>query len=252
LASNVSSHVFHETVTTVVRAIGQGWPAVDTDEALLRLGDGDPVHGTLVQPTQAGHPTAVLVIAGSGGGDQFSTATARALAAEGFPALGVGYFKVPGTPDQLRDIRLEYLADAASTLRARCPAATRTVLLGASRGSEAAFLLACHRPDIADAVVGVVPANEAFAHGWTLDGHDLTGPIPLERYDRPVLLLSAAEDEIWPSSTMAADLAQRRDAAGQPVLHHDEPGATHAISAIGPDHPGPWSVLLSFLRRLTD
>jgi hypothetical protein len=48
---------------------------------------------------------------------------------------------------------------------------------------------------------------------------------------------------------MAADLAERRRAAGTPVVHHDEPGATHAMSALGPDHEGPWAALLSFLRQ---
>ena len=224
---------------------------VQIDEALLRIPD-DLVHGTLVRPIadQEASAVAVLVIAGSGGGDRFSTATARALAREGFPALGLGYFKVPGTPDELKAIPLEYVADAAATLRARCSQSTATVLLGASRGSEAAFALACRRPDVADAVVGVVPANEAFVQGWTLDGHDITGPIPIEDFEKPVLLVSAAEDEIWPSSTMARDVAERRRAAGQPVVHHDEPAATHAISVHGPEHPGPWAVLLSFLRRL--
>ena len=239
--SAVSSHVFQETVTTVATTTRMSH--VPTEEQ-LRI-PNDPVHGTLVHADgPSPSPTAVLVVAGSGGGDRFSTAIARSLAAAGFAALGLGYFKVPGRPDKLEDIELGYFVTAAAELRARTNA-TRIVGLGSSRGSEAVFLTAEHF----DALVGVVPANEAYA-GWDGSGISVPafGPIELERYDGPVLLLSAADDEIWPSPTMAADLAERRRRAGRPVVHHDEPGATHALSVIGPDHPGAWKVLLDFLR----
>jgi hypothetical protein len=49
---------------------------------------------------------------------------------------------------------------------------------------------------------------------------------------------------------MAADLAERRRTAGLPVVLHDEPGATHAMSVLGPEHPRPWAALLDFLRQL--
>ena len=73
---------------------------------------------------------------------------ARMLAAHGYPALAVAYFGVPGLPQNLSAILLEYFERALGWLAAQPgvdPA--RLVVLGGSRGSEAAELLAVHDPD---------------------------------------------------------------------------------------------------------
>ena len=54
----------------------------------FRLPLRDPLHGTLFRDPSRRDEIGVVVIAGSGGGDQVANALARALAAEGFPSLG--------------------------------------------------------------------------------------------------------------------------------------------------------------------
>jgi hypothetical protein len=53
---------------------------------------------------------AVMVIGGSGGGEDILTA--QALAMTGYPALALGYFQEPGLPKCLCDIPLGYFARA--------------------------------------------------------------------------------------------------------------------------------------------
>jgi dienelactone hydrolase len=211
----------------------------------------DAVHGTFFRPADTGRATTAIVIGGTGGGDAVSSGMARAFAKAGFAALGLGYFKVPGRPDDLRDIELEYFVDAVNCVRTRFDAGAVT-LVGSSRGSEAALLVASHFPDVVDAVVGIVPANVAFGSwppggaGWTLDGQPVpaaTSPtlpppeecvIPVERIADPMLLVSAGKDEIWPSTSMASAVAERRRSLGRPCLHVDLASASHAVSFIAP------------------
>jgi dienelactone hydrolase len=232
----------------------------------LRLPD-DPVHGTFVRDAASGGDVAVVVIAGSGGGDAISVALAHALAREGIPSLGLGYFKVPGRPDDLADIDLEYLIGAVDVVRSRLSPDDAVVLLGSSRGSEAAQLLAIHRPGLVQGVVALVPADAAFGSwppggtAWTLDGAPVApGELPVERIDVPMLLVSAGSDEIWPSSAMAGAIAERRGAHGQPTIHLDYPDATHALSFVAPaPGAGPadaaarsdaWPRVLDFVRGI--
>ena len=221
-----------------------------TGHERLRL-PADDVHGTYFAPREP-RRCGVVVIAGSGGGDVASTGMARALAEAGFPSLGLGYFKVPGGPDELRDIPLEYFARAVEALRARLTAGSPVVALGSSRGSEAALLLASHFAGAVDGVVAVVPADAAFGSwppggaAWTLAGEPLppaTAPgtdhpadvaIPIERFGGPTLLVSAGADEVWPSAAMASALEARLAQAARPGVHLTYPEATHALSFVAP------------------
>lgn len=207
----------------------------------LRL-PSDPVHANVVRPPSGSERgAAVVVISGSGGGDAMSTGMARALADARFPALGLGYFKVPGRPDDLRDIAVEYVVDAVAALRARCSTAA-VVLLGASRGSEAAMLVASHHPDLVQGVIGLVPADKAFGSwppggaGWTIGGRPVTpeSDLEIERFGGPVLLVSAGQDEVWPSAAMAQVLEARLAGAARPCRHLTYPEATHALSYLAP------------------
>ncbi len=54
--------------------------------------------------------------------------------------------------------------------------------------------------------------------------------IPVERIEAPLLLLSGADDEMWPASEMAAAVIQRRQEHGiQTDRHIDYPRAGHFI-----------------------
>jgi dienelactone hydrolase len=102
------------------------------------------------------------------------------------------------------------------------------VVLGMSRGSEAAMLTAIHTPVRVDAVLAAVPGNVVAgglppgAPAWLLDGQPLpsvdhAGPdceradalIPAELIPGPVLLIAAGADRVWPSAPMARALSRR-------------------------------------------
>jgi len=97
-----------------------------------------PVHGTLFLPDRPS--VAVLVMGGSGGSEP--SYVGEALARAGIGALSVAYFGRPGLPGQLRDIALEYFLAALRVLQERLAPGVPLVVLGMSRGSEAALLTA--------------------------------------------------------------------------------------------------------------
>ena len=216
-----------------------------------------PVHGTLFLPAAAAPSAAVLVIGGSGGREP--SYVSEALAGEGFAALSVAYFARERLPAQLRGIRLEYFMSALEILQSEVPpAATPIVVLGLSRGSEAAMLAAIHASIRVRAVVATVPGN-LVAGGlppggpaWLLDGRPLpyvdhAGPecenadalIPVERVPGPVLLVAAEADQVWPSADMARALSRRLHAHGDPHGHAvlSYPQAGHSLGYLLPDLP---------------
>ena len=137
-----------------------------------------PVHGTLFLPPDAS--AAVLLIGGSGGSEP--SYVGSALAAEGIAALSVAYFGRPGLPGQLRGIELEYFFSALALLGSVSGAGVPLVVLGMSRGSEAAMLTTIHsglRVSGVSGVVATVPGNVVAGSwppggpAWLLDGRAL-------------------------------------------------------------------------------
>jgi dienelactone hydrolase len=208
-----------------------------------------PVHGTLFVPVSAGYPAAVLLIGGSGGSEP--SYAGQALAGEGIAAMSVAYFARPGLPGQLRGIHLEYFFSALEILRDELPSpAPPIVVLGMSRGSEAAMLTAIHSPVPVRAVVATVPGNLVAGSlppggpAWLLDGQPLpyaghAGPdcenddtlIPVELVPGPVLLIAAGADQVWPSADMARALSRRLHEHGDPHGHTvlEYPKASHSL-----------------------
>jgi len=92
-------------------------------------------------PGHSKHP-AVLEFGGSEGG-LGGLSTASLPASHGYPTLAVAYFHADGLPDSLKNIPLEYFATAARLL-AKQPGVDpeHLIALSASRGTEAALLLA--------------------------------------------------------------------------------------------------------------
>lgn len=78
------------------------------------------IYGSLFLPgdTQVRRHPGVLVFGGSDGG-LGRTFVASLLAAHGYPALAVAYFGVPGLPQSLAEIPLEYFVKAIRILRAQ-------------------------------------------------------------------------------------------------------------------------------------
>ena len=215
---------------------------------------GAPVHGTLFLPDR---PSAgVLVIGGSGGSEP--SYVGEGLARAGIAALSVAYFGRPGLPAQLRDIALEYFLGALRVLQESLAPGVALVVLGMSRGSEAAMLTAIHSGGRAAAVVASVPGNVVAGSwppggpAWLLEGRAVpyvghSGPesddpdalIPVELVPGPILLVAAGADRVWPSAEMAralsARLREHGDAHGHTVLEY--PDAGHALGYLIPRLP---------------
>jgi dienelactone hydrolase len=214
----------------------------------------------------AGRRPPVLVFGGSEGG--LSTGlTAELLASRGFPALALAYFGEPGLPAALDRIPLEYFADAARWL-GRQPGtdAQRLTVEGASRGSEAALLLAAYFPCLVHAVIAGSPSSVihgavALTHpvpptdpAWTLRGKPLpiatravinpAAIIPVEKIKGPVLLLVGGEDQLWPSPFYAQQIMAEMGSSHDGYPHQDLvfPDAGHAAGGAFPYAVGPVTV----------
>lgn len=187
---------------------------------------------------------AIVVIGGSGGGED--TFTAAALAEIGYPALALGYFKEPGLPSCLCDIPLEYFARAVRWLRLQPQAKGRPVILyGVSRGGEGALLIASLEPHLFEAVIASSPSayvNGAFGGkpgaAWTFHGSPLTTGtlIPVDHIRVPLLLGDGGMDAVWNSEasvlTIMSELRSAHDPA--PYLNLFYPDAGHAFLGAPP------------------
>jgi dienelactone hydrolase len=231
------------------------------------------------QPKPGRPRPAVVAIGGSEGGIGMVDEAAL-LAAHGYPAMALGYFRGPGLPRDLRDVPLEYFARAARWIAAQ-PGVDRKriVILGASRGGEGALIVASTFPRIFHGVIGLVPSamvNGSFPEGgaaWTLHGkplHPYTD-IALDRINGPVLVAGAGQDQVSGSESAVHQIGERLDNAHFRFRHEelDFPNAGHNVGFAGPYLPQPdpqrwggtrlagaaaavvvWRQILAFLARL--
>lgn len=195
---------------------------------------------------------AVLAFGGSEGGTASGVLAALALAAKGYPTLGIGYFHAPGLPDTLSNIPLEYFANALRWLGRQPGVDSHHIdVFGGSRGAEAALLLGVNFPDLVDGVIATSPSsvvNAGYPDGsrpaWTLHGQpvphvsaaeyedpspadDPAAIIPVERIRGPVFLLCGLADALWPSCPHTQAITSRLGA--HPHVELQEPGAGHNV-----------------------
>ena len=156
----------------------RGYAAPDVVQQEIETSE---VKGVFYTPRARQAGRAVLVIGGSGGGVPWQSAAM--LASRGHAALALAYFAYGDLPADLVEVPLERFAAASRWLRQRT-SARRIAVLGASRGSEAAQLVAVHFPEGIDRVILSAPSH--LVHGgfgmtvkgpkaaWTLRGK----PVP--------------------------------------------------------------------------
>jgi dienelactone hydrolase len=185
-----------------------------TDESIAATG----FFGQFWKPPTGSPPRpAVLEFGGSEGGLD-EQLLGGALASAGYPTLDIAYFGEPGLPSQLKDIPLEYFAQALHWL-ARQPGvlANDIYVSGASRGSEAALLLGAYYPSLVHGVIASSPSDVSLCSypgctgpAWTLHGKPLpytrqfdnpdptdnpAAVIPVQKIHGPVLLDCGTDDQ---------------------------------------------------------
>jgi dienelactone hydrolase len=211
----------------------------------------------------------VIVLGGSDGGlDEFTPAL---LANHGYTTLGLAYFGIENLPPDLYEIPLEYFGTAITWMRNHSAVnSDQLVMMGSSRGGELALLLGSKYPEIRG-VVATVPSGVAWAGvgrdvssaaraAWTWHGAPIPfvppGPmtrnrfstqwflealkdavgtaqaeIEVEKINGPILMVSGGDDEMWPSTQLAAIAIRRLARYHFPhsYSHLSYDGAGHAI-----------------------
>ncbi|WP_313459762.1 acyl-CoA thioesterase/bile acid-CoA:amino acid N-acyltransferase family protein [Stenotrophomonas sp.] len=192
------------------------------------------------------HP-AVITLGGAEGGIDTASAYAAWLASNGYVAVAVAYYRVPGRPKDLIDVPIEPVLQAVDWLqRQRGVDAERIGVMGGSWGGIVAMAAAAHDPRIR-AVVSWVGSPAPFRgisrdvppadfrgvdrpalsyRGQSLgylpfdEGADWSRPtlqqaqvleqamLPIERINGPVMLVAGGDDQLGDSARMAA-VAQR-------------------------------------------
>jgi dienelactone hydrolase len=194
----------------------------------------------LYLPKSKGKVPVVIAFGGSDGGMNFGDANGKMIAPHGVAVLALAYFKEAGLPATLDHIPLEYFVSAIDFVET-IPAldAKKIGLVSGSRGSEAAFLLATMDTRIKSLVV-TTPSKVAWygattmQSAWTFKGKDIpalslglddkapqvrrfevalnnetnvkNSIFAFEKINGPTLLISAENDEIWPSFQMSKDI----------------------------------------------
>ena len=224
--------------------------------------------GRFEAPAGVRSRTSVLVFGGSEGGLRTGLLAAR-FAADGVPALALAYFRAPGLPQTLTDIPLEYFRRALAWL-AEQPQVdpSRIVVLGISRGSEAALLLGVHYPAVVHGVIALVPSSvvncgiegagsriRCDGPAWTFRGKPLpytlqfdepsptdvpAAVIPVERIEGPILLACGGIDQTWVSCPFSDAITSRLDRDPVKYRHvtYAYLDAGHDVGALLPAEPG--------------
>ena len=200
------------------------------------------LYGEMHPASATGKHPAVLLFGGSEGGLS-GASEADLLAAHGYPTLDLAYFGEPGLPTTLANVPLEYFAKALAFLRAQ-PGVdpSHVVVVGGSRGGEAALLIGSTYPALVNAVVASVPSSDVHMGfpddtkpAWTLHGVAVpAGNIAVEQIHGPIMLTCGGQDAVWDSCdyvTSITDRLQRAHFAYQ-VTALKYPQAGHAVGAM--------------------
>ena len=198
---------------------------------------------------------AVLVFSGSDGGLSNARAAATSLAALGYPALAISYFKSPGQPTELAEVPVETVLTGLAGRRPPPGVDTdRVFTCGVSRGGEMALWLAANRPDEVYGAFAPTGAGSLYCgypnwrvSAWTLDGVGLpcapssavgTPPetqVPVEAIVGPVVLACGTADTQWDACGRLRDVRPRFADQGL-VTAVEQKDAGHFL-AIAPYRP---------------
>ncbi|WP_161956848.1 acyl-CoA thioester hydrolase/BAAT C-terminal domain-containing protein [Sphingosinithalassobacter portus] len=262
--------IWHMITTLLLWPVAAAAQPVDQAAAGVAVHERGLV-GTWYAPAGTGRAPVILVLGGSEGGEASAQAMGRRLAREGYGVLAIAWFGAEGLPTELQEIPLEYFRTAIDWIGDQPRAdAAHIGIFGVSKGGEAVLLVASHDARI-HAVVAAVPSSVVWPginranymdikSGFSEGGkplpylpydtsraftgiHDLyqrslanrdahpDAIIPVERINGPVLLISAQDDALWPSTLMSEQVMARLDAHGFTPMHRHiaYPDAGHGI-----------------------
>lgn len=257
---------FTVAVSTNGQTVGSGsftraFFAAGTTEVTTTLANQGFV-GRYYHPSQPspGLRPAVLTFGGSEGGND-TYPDGNQFAALGYPSLSIAYFKAPGLSPYLNSIPIEYFAKALRWLGAQ-PGVDphRMYVMGSSRGTEAAQLVAIHFPNLVHGVILGSPSNRANItiggsgpSAWTVGGKPVptepnfganassVGPavFPDERIRGPILMVCGGLDAEWYACPFAHAIINRLR------IHHspyrdvllEYPNAGHNVCSFDPLDP---------------
>ena len=192
-----------------------------------RVDTGD-VLGNFYPAKGASNGVGVLLIGGSEGGlGSDMTRLALALQDDGFSVLHQSYWRAPGQPERLEDIKLEAFQRGLAWLRARPEVdPARTAMIGWSRGSEAAQLLAIRDKSIKAIVLGM-PGNAVWpGFSWNEPWRRFGSPWSWRGEELPSLDLSGIQTMGGDMDETARKIAareKRHPEATIPVAEVDVP-----------------------------
>jgi uncharacterized protein len=225
----------------------------------------------LYLPSGSGPFPVVVVVGGSEGGFITADAFGQFLPSAGIAVLGLAYFGTPDLPPAIDRIPIEYFINAIDYIgRQPFIDAERIGLVGGSKGGELALLLGSIDRRL-HAICAIVPSHVVWnsaravdraSSSWTFHGQPLPfvpykGPltpesgrladlfelslqneravkaavIEVEKINGPLLLISAAHDEIWPSKQMSDAVIGRLTEKGFSFpYHHSSYDTGHGFS----------------------
>lgn len=190
---------------------------------------------------------------------------ASLLASHGFVALALAYFAYDDLPKVPTELELEYFFEACDWMLAHPDVMSYGLgVMGVSKGSELALILATHRKEVT-AVVGISPAHALIAFPLKYKGEPLAflkfepdlvklsengamifkesyppdatdGPrraatIAVEKIQGDILLICGTDDQNWRAQEMARKIRSRlhKYGKGSRCTIHTYPGTGHLI-----------------------
>lgn len=218
--------------------------------------DDNALVANLYLPKSKNKLPVVIAFGGSEGGLVTGDATGKMIAPHGLAVLGLAYFKEAGLSQTLDQIPMEYFTQAVDYLAGHpLIDASRIGVVAGSRGTEAAFLLATMDKRIKSVVV-TTPSKVAWygltvpKSAWTYNGESVSALalaldsnaklldrfttalenhqkvkeslFHFEKINGPLLMISAENDQVWPSYQMSADIQRylEEKAFKHPVIHN--------------------------------
>lgn len=226
----------------------------------------------------------VIAIGGSEGGISTGDANGKMIAPHGIAVLGLAYFKEKGVAQTLDQIPLEYFLSAIDYLET-VPSidSSKIGFVGGSRGAELALLLASKEPRI-KSVVATTPSKVAWygmttaKSAWTFNGKDIpalkleldeNAPLlsrfeaalenkenvakslfSFEKINGPILLISAINDQVWPSFQMSNEIEEylKKHKFKHSIIHNAYPTGHGFSQETAPEIKQ--SIINHFLRTL--